>query len=63
MSEPFRDLSEAFAWAKKNYPGCSFSVREQPDGPTIVSVKGEGGALRTVVYVAKGKVGMGETEA
>ena len=51
----FEDLKSAFEWAKKTYPGCSFSVKEQPDGPTIVSVKGKDPAIRTVVYVRKGE--------
>ena len=50
----FEDLKSAFEWAKKTYPGCSFSVRGQPDGPTIVSIKGRGQAFSAVVYVKKG---------
>lgn len=49
----FKDLSTAMEWAKKRFPGCSFSVKEQVDGPTIISVKGSDGALRSVVYVKK----------
>jgi hypothetical protein len=49
----FEGLAEAIEWAKKNYPGCTFSVKEQPDGPTVVSVKGKDNAIRTVVYVRK----------
>jgi hypothetical protein len=55
----FEDLQSAFEWAKKTYPGCSFSVKQQPDGPTIVSVKGKDKAIRTVVYVRKGEPGNG----
>ena len=51
----FNDLASAFKWARDNFPNCSFSVREQVDGPTIVSVKGKDPAIRTVVYVRKGE--------
>ena len=50
----FEDMKSAIEWAKKNYPNCSFSVREQADGPTIVSVKGKNQSVSTVVYVKKG---------
>ena len=49
----FKSLKEARKWALKNYPGCSFSVQEQKDGPTIISVKGKEGILRTVIYARK----------
>ena len=49
----FKDMHEAMSWARANYPGCSFSVKEQPDGPTIISVKGKDGALRTIIYVKR----------
>jgi hypothetical protein len=51
----FKDLAEAMEWARKEFPGCSLSVREQADGPTIVSIKGkkDGKVIREVVYVRK----------
>jgi hypothetical protein len=58
----FDTLQEAFDWAKKQYGDkCSFSVRAQKDGPTIVSIKGKGGVLRQVVYVKKGNADAGKT--
>jgi hypothetical protein len=59
----FDDLKAAFEWARKEYPGCSFSVKQQTDGPTIVSVKGQDGTTRTVVYVKKGAKSIGEGKA
>lgn len=55
MKSTFDDLNEAMNWAKKEYPGCSFSVREQSDGPTIISIKGkkDGKPIRTVVYARR----------
>jgi len=54
----FESLEDAFMWAKVKYPGCSFSVKEQPDGPTIVSVKNKGTKeIRVVVYVRKESAG------
>lgn len=49
----FNDLDEAFQWARIHFPDCSFSVKQQEDGPTIVSIKGKDKAIRTVVYVRK----------
>lgn len=52
----FESLKEAFEWARKTYPNCSFSVREQEDGPTIISVKGrEDNQIRTVIYARQSK--------
>jgi len=52
----FESMAECVRWAKETYPGCSFSVREQQDGPTMVSIKGKGDkAIRTVVYIRGGK--------
>lgn len=52
----FDTLSEAIAWAKRNYPGCSFSARLQKDGPTILSIKHKGtNEIRSVVYVRRQK--------
>ena len=50
----YKDLEKAIERAKKEYPGCSFSVKEQKDGPTIISVKGKDGELRKVIYIRKG---------
>lgn len=51
----FEDLESAMRWVRQNRPGCSFSVREQKDGPTIVSIKGQSGGktIREVLYVRK----------
>jgi len=49
----FENLTEAIKWVKKEYPGCSFSVKEQKDGPTIISIKGKDKILREVVYVRR----------
>lgn len=49
----FEDLSSAIKWAKETYPGSSFSVKAQPDGPTIVSIKTGKKILRTLVYIKK----------
>ena len=35
----FESMAEAVEFAKRAYPGCSFSVREQEDGPTIISIR------------------------
>ena len=57
----FEDLKSGIEFAKKSYPGCSFSVREQPDGPTIISIRQRVQTLdglkivRVVVYAKKGK--------
>lgn len=52
--EMFENLSEAIRWVRKNYPGCSYSVKEQPDGPTVVSIKHKGTKqLRTVIYARR----------
>lgn len=51
----FSDLKEAFDWAREHFPNCSFSVKEQKDGPTIVSVKGKDKAIRTVIYIKQAK--------
>lgn len=57
MSKPFEDLAEAMRWAKDNFPGCSYSVKEQADGPTIISVKHkETKELRSVIYVKQRKI-------
>jgi len=47
----FEDMAKAVEWTKKNYPGCSFAVKEQQDGPTIVTVKGKDRVV--VIYVKK----------
>lgn len=47
----FKDIKAAMDWAKEHYPKCSFSVKEQADGPTIISVKGKDDKqIRTVIY-------------
>ena len=47
----FESLEQAIKWAKENYPGCSFSVTEQEDGPAIISIKGrDDNQIRRVVY-------------
>ena len=51
----FEDMASAIAYAKATYPGCSFSVKEQVDGPTIISVKGKDPTLRQVIYVKQTK--------
>ncbi len=57
----FEDLKEAVEWAKKAYPGCSFSVKEQEDGPTVVSIRqtvreeDRIKIIRAVVYVRKSR--------
>ena len=56
----FESLAEAIRWVKQNYPGCSFSVKEQKDGPTIISIAGKGKELRTVVYVLQTEKEVGE---
>jgi len=48
------NLTEAMEYAKKHYPDCSFRVKEQKDGPTILSIKGKDGELRKVIYITKG---------
>lgn len=55
----FENLKEAIKWAKKEYPGCSFSVKEQEDGPTIISIKGkkDNKEIRTVVYARREEKG------
>lgn len=45
------EIAKAIAHARKKYPGCSFSVKLQPDGPTIISVKGKDNELRKVIYI------------
>lgn len=52
----FQNLKKAMDWAKKQHPESSFKVKEQEDGPTIVSVKGKDKAIRTVIYVTKEKL-------
>ena len=52
----FESLEPAIKWARENYPGCSFSVTEQKDGPTIISIKGkDDNQIRTVVYARQTK--------
>lgn len=56
----FESLSQAIKWVKENYPGCSFSVTEQKDGPTIISIKGrDDNQVRTVVYARQTKAKAG----
>ena len=56
----FESLSQAIKWVKENYPGCSFSVTEQKDGPTVISVKGkDDNQIRTVVYARQSKAKAG----
>ena len=47
----FEDLKQAIELAKEQWPGCTFSVRQQKDGPTIISVKGKDKKIRSVIYV------------
>mgnify|MGYP001052506605 CR=1 FL=1 len=51
----FEDLKQAIELAKKDFPNCTFSVRQQADGPTIISVKGKDKKLRSVIYVRQSR--------
>ncbi len=56
----FESLSQAIKWVKQNYLGCSFSVTEQKDGPTVISVKSkDDNQIRTVVYARQTKAKAG----
>ena len=59
----FADMLSAIRYARRAYPGCSFSVKEQPDGPTILSIRQREKKdealtiIRAVVYIRKEQKG------
>lgn len=56
----FEGLGRVIKWARENCPECSFSVTEQKDRPTIISIKGrDDNQIRTVVYARQSKVRAG----
>jgi len=56
--EQFKTLAELMAWAKKEYPGRSFSVRHLEKDLWMIVVKGQdpdgrNRVLRQVVYIRR----------
>jgi len=56
--EQFKTLAELMAWAKREYPGRSFSVKHLEKDLWMIVVKGQDAdgrkkVLRQVVYVKK----------